>query len=120
MGLLEDIKDIGDVIKKAGDIDLYRRIVKLEGEVIDLTREKRLAGERIAELERALKFQGELKFTEPYYWIEGDPTPFCPACWDTKRVASHIVKIREPFRACKAQCPSCKHVYNLGVVGQGW
>jgi|SRR5215469_18840406 len=121
MGLIDEMKEIGDLIKKAGDIDLYRRIVSLEGEVIDLTREKRLADERIGELERALKIRGQLKFSDSYYWIEGDPSPYCPACWDSKQVLSHIVRIKEPMRHDKAQCPSCKHIYNLGIHrGSAW
>jgi hypothetical protein len=45
MGILDEMKEIGDLIKKAGDVELYRRINKLEGEVIDLSRDKRRAEE---------------------------------------------------------------------------
>jgi hypothetical protein len=67
MGLIDEMKDIADLVKKAGDIDLYRRIVNLEGEVIDLTPDKRRAEGKIEQLERALQFQGELKFRTPYF-----------------------------------------------------
>ena len=40
MGIVENIKDAADLAKKVGDIELYRKIVRLEGEVMDLTREK--------------------------------------------------------------------------------
>jgi hypothetical protein len=36
MGIIENAKDIADLIKKAGDIELYRKICALEGEIIDL------------------------------------------------------------------------------------
>jgi hypothetical protein len=65
------MKEIGDLIKKAGDIELYRRINKLEGGVIGLSRDKRQAEEKVEGLERALRFKGDLKFKDPYYWAGG-------------------------------------------------
>jgi hypothetical protein len=115
MGLLDEMKEVGDLIKKAGDIDLYRRIVKLEGEVTELTRDKRRGEDRIEELERALKFKNELKFEDPYYWLDGDPAPYCPACWSGKRQATHIVTVREQLKYDKHQCPSCKHIFDDGA-----
>jgi hypothetical protein len=90
VGILDEMKEIGDLIKKAGDIDLYRRINKLEGEVIDLTRDKRRADEKIEELERTLKFKAELVFKEPFYWLGADQTPYCPVCWESEHKAVHI------------------------------
>jgi hypothetical protein len=115
MGAVENVKEVADLIRKFNDIDLNRRILKLEEEVIDLTRDKRRAEERVEELTHALRFKTQLTFKDPYYWIDGDPNPYCPACWDTKRVAAHIVTIKEPMHYDKQQCPSCKHFYDHGV-----
>jgi len=71
MGVVENMKDVADLIKKIGDIELNRKILTLETEVLDLTRDKRRADEKVEELERALKFKNELKFKDPYYWREG-------------------------------------------------
>jgi hypothetical protein len=109
------MKDIADLVKKAGDIDLYRRIVNLEGEVIDLTPDKRRAEEKIEQLERALQFQGELKFRTPYFYAEGDPDPYCPGCWGSKRQAVRVTKVRIPSVGNCMQCPACKH--NFGYAG---
>lgn len=115
MDVVQNMKEVADLVKKFNDIELNRRILNLENEVLDLSRDKRRAGEKVEELERALKFKGELQFRDPYYWREGDPTPYCPACWDTKRMAAHIVRIKDPVRYDTVQCPSCKHVYNSGI-----
>jgi len=114
MGAVENIKEVADLIKKYNDIDLNRRILELETEVIDLTREKRRADDRIEELEKAFKFKGEMNFKDPYCWIEGDESPYCPACWNENRVVAHIVKFREPMRVAKQMCPICKNVYGYG------
>ncbi len=114
MGAVENIKEVADLVKKFNDIELNRRILKLEEEVIDLTRDKRRADDQVEELQRALKLKGELKFKDPYYWLDGDSFPYCPGCWDAKRVAVHIVTVTHPMLHHQKQCPSCKHVYEGG------
>jgi len=111
MGAVENIKEIADLIGKFHDIELNRRVLKLEEEVLDLTRDKRRAEDKVEELERALKFKGGLKFRDPYLWLDGDPAPYCPACWESKRIATHVVTIKEVNRYDKQQCASCKHIY---------
>ncbi len=117
MGILDEMKEIGDLIRKAGDIELYRRIVKLEGEVADLTREKRRGEERIEELERALKFSKQLVLKDGFYWVEGDDTPFCTACWDAKRLAIRIKRLPLPVHHHRFQCPHCETLYSHRNTG---
>ena len=112
MGVLDEMKEIGDLIKKAGDIDLYRRIVKLEGEVIDLTRDKRRADEKIEELERNLNMQKELVFRKPFFYLGGDPAPFCPGCWDAKKKAIHLVNRHVSGFGMQMVCPVCSNHYD--------
>lgn len=91
MGVVEDVKEVADLIKKFNDIDLNRRILSLENEVLDLSRDKRRAEEKVEELERSLRFKAQLQFREPFYWLENDDTPYCPACWEDKKKAVHVV-----------------------------
>jgi hypothetical protein len=114
MSMIEEVKEIADLIKKVGDADLYRRIVNLEAEVIELTRNNRHLGQKVEELQDSLKISKKLTFKDPYYWVEGDPTPYCPACWDSKKLATHIVKITHPMLHHRKECPCCKHVYEGG------
>ena len=116
MGVVENFKEVADLLKKFNDIELDRRIVKLEEEVIDLTRDKRRADDKVEELQRALKFKGELKFKDPYYRLDGDPSPYCPGCWDAKSVAVRIVTVRNPMLHDQKKCPSCNHVYEGGGI----
>jgi hypothetical protein len=90
MGAVENVKEIADLIGKFHDIELNRRILKLEEEVLDLSREKRRAEEKLEELERTLKFKGELVFKEPFYWLGTDQTPYCPVCWESEHKAVHV------------------------------
>src|SRR6266851_10197076 len=85
MGVVENMRDVADLVKKFNDIELNRRILTLENEVLDLSRERRRAEEKVEELERALRFKAELIFNEPFYWVKGDKVPFCPTCWEGKK-----------------------------------
>ena len=109
MGAVEDIRALGDLIRKYNDIELNRRILSLENEVMDLSRDKRRVEEQVEELQRALKFSKELQFKKPFFWLDGDDTPFCPGCWESKRAAIHLT--RHPQFLGQMLCPSCKHGY---------
>lgn len=93
MGLLENMKELADLIKKAGDIELYRKIVESEGEVIELTRDSRCLQETVDELKKLLALHKQMVFKEPFYWQGGDKTPYCVACWEAKKTAVHVTFI---------------------------
>ncbi len=111
MGAVENVREFSDFVKKFNDTELNRRILKLEEEVIDLSRDKRRAEERVEVLERTLRLKKDLKFKEPFYWLEGDVTPYCPACWEGKDQAVHVVFTFEQEKATRWDCPSCNHTY---------
>ena len=41
MSIINNAKEIADLIKKIGDVELYRKIIELEGEIIELTNSKK-------------------------------------------------------------------------------
>ena len=79
MSIISDVKEIVELIKKIDDAELFRKIVKLEGEVIELTKETR-------ELQEKLKIQDELNWDGRIYWLikkDGSKDgPFCQVCKD--------------------------------------
>jgi hypothetical protein len=108
MGVVENMKEMADLIKKLGDIELNRKVLTLETEVLDLTREKRRAEEKVEELERTLRFKGDLKFKEPFYWLGDDQTPYCPVCWEDKHKALHVHYSHANNHGQYWACPNCK------------
>jgi hypothetical protein len=114
MGAVENVKEVADLIRKFNDIDLNRRIVNLENEVLDLSRDKRRLEEKVEELERTLKLRKDLYFYEPFYWMKGDTTPYCPRCWEAQNAAVHVTfgHDNNGNQAYSAwQCPSCQQHY---------
>jgi DNA repair exonuclease SbcCD ATPase subunit len=116
MGAVENIKEVADLVKKFNDIELNRRILTLENEVLDLSRDKRRLEEKTEELERVLNLQREIVFDEPYFWLKGDPTPFCPACWERKRKAVHLAALFDNGKHARHDCPVCKHEYVINAA----
>jgi hypothetical protein len=119
MGVIENAKDIADLIKKVGDVELYRKINALEGEIIDLTREKRQAEQRVELLEEKLKYKTELTFKEPFWFAPNDRTPYCAACWELKTGTVHLVLRWTSNGQSSWECPVCKCRYGVpaGIYG---
>jgi hypothetical protein len=111
MGILENIKDAADLAKKVGDIELYRKIVHLEGEVMDLTRERRQAEQKIEELEKKLAVKAEMTFEVPFYYRKGDEAPFCPRCFEKDTQAVHVILQFNNEERTRWNCPDCKQSY---------
>ena len=111
MSLIENTKEIAELVKKLGNIDLYRKIVELEGEIIEISRQKLHLEQRVDELEKVTKLRAEMKFREPLYFREGDATPFCPTCFEKDEKPIHLVdygtlsggKTRWYCTACKEE-----------------
>jgi hypothetical protein len=111
MGAVENMKEVAELVKKYNDIELNRRILNLENEVLDLSREKRRAEEKIEDLERTLKFAKDLSLRQGFYWLEGDANPFCLGCWDAKRMAIHVKRLAFVKDGNRYECPHCRTLY---------
>jgi hypothetical protein len=109
VGVIENMKDVAELVKKFGDIELNRRILTLENEVLDLSREKRRAEEKIEELQQTLKIKKELIFKDNQYYLRQDDQevgPYCSLCWDRdntliRKVEHHLYGL---------SCPACVQV----------
>jgi hypothetical protein len=108
MGIIDNVREIADLVKKAGDIELYRKIVKLEGEVIELTREKRVLEEQIQQLQLQLEMAKKLTFRAPFYYAPPDEVPFCPRCWETDKKAIHLTGPLQVIAGTRYDCPECR------------
>ena len=126
MGVIENVKEIADLVKKAGDIELWRKIVYAEGEVVELSRTLRTTEDRVRELENLLRFKDKLSYKEPFFFAEGDAVPYCPSCWESGVIPVHmIIRLRTP-NTIGRECPKCKltittdHAGSPGHGVRGW
>ncbi len=90
MGIIDNAKEVADLIKVAGNTDLYRKICALEGEIIDLTRTNRHLEEQVESLQKLLEKKAKLIWDKTVYRIEGESDPYCPRCWEASEKAIHL------------------------------
>jgi hypothetical protein len=110
MSIISNAKEIADLIKNIGDIELYRKIVELEGEIIELTRKNRELEDQVDELKNLLETVKKMQFRKPFCYIEDDTTPFCPRCWEVEKLAIHLVDLHTAGSPWK--CKKCSSRYS--------
>lgn len=112
MNIIDNAKDIADLIRKIGNVELYRKIVDLQGEIVSLSTEKLRCEQENAALRERLELKGAMKFRFPYYYQDGDQNPYCRVCWETKGIAVHLDH-GEPWNPGNTQrlCQSCGQLY---------
>ena len=49
----------------------------------------------------------DLTFAEPFYYAQGDSTPFCPRCWQASKRRMHL---DEDWDRTRWECPDCHYV----------
>jgi len=108
MSLISDFKEIGAFLQKAGNIDLYNKLIAIQEknlEIMDINNKLR---EEVAKLKGALKIESSLVFKNDTYWLEEKngtkEGPFCPKCYDDEKKLIHFVKCPDPKYS---YCPKC-------------
>lgn len=85
LSIVSNAKEIAELVKKLGNIDLYRKIIDLEGEIVDLSGENHSLKQQNQDLSQKLQVRERLKFDGKVYWLEEDGKkdgPFCQRCYD--------------------------------------
>ena len=111
MGIVENAKEIADLIKKYDNIELYRKIVELEGDIIELTRQIRSLEEKNEELEKKLSLSKKMKYKKPFYFQGGDEAPFCPLCYEREEKPIHLLGPEKWDDKQRYNCPSCNKIF---------
>lgn len=117
MGLYENIKDIAQVVKKAGDIDLYSRILDAQEMAMNLQEENNKLKNEIEELKNNKSIGERLEFRNGAYFLKRenkqDDGPFCSACGDSNNNLIRLHIVQGTFEGHnKGRCPICKNWSN--------
>lgn len=72
MGVVDTLKETIGLLQKVDNIDLYRRMLDLQTQVMALVEENQTLKQRLAT-------RDELTFDANAYW-RGEEGPFCSAC----------------------------------------
>jgi hypothetical protein len=106
MGVLDNLKTIGTVLKEVGKIELYQQLLEASASLLELQNENFKLKNKITELEEKLKNKDELIFLNNAYWKKSDNDgPFCMRCWDKNQ---HLIRVQN-IQNIQYVCPECKN-----------
>jgi hypothetical protein len=116
MSVINQVREIADLVQKIGDIDLYRKIVDLQAEVVELSTQNFELQKRCKELQEELSRKQNLQHRRSIYYAEGDSIPFCPYCWESDSKLTHLfcVAMTNPELECW-ECSVCRHSYSAKI-----
>jgi len=113
MGILDNAKEVAKAVQEIQNLELYRRVLALHSDIIELVEENNRLRDENKELTNTIALKGEMTFKEPFYYRAGDETPHCPACWESKTTPVHVVFSFSNSELTRWDCPSCKHTYGV-------
>lgn len=93
MNILDNAKDIAELIKKYNDQELYQRIVDLRDEIFSLKSENLSLKEDLLSIRKQQTNEAAMIWEPPYYWkiVDGEKDgPFCQHCWDKDKKAIRL------------------------------
>jgi hypothetical protein len=117
MGILDNAKDIANAVHEAKNLDLYARVLDLNRGIMDLVEENRNLHNENVDLKKKLKLRETMTFNEPFYYQEGDKTPFCSACWEVQQLPVHLKLSQERERDLVWYCPGCRQSFTQAKLG---
>jgi hypothetical protein len=90
MGILENAKQVATAVHEIQNLELYGRVLNLHAGIIDLGEDNRKLLAELEDLNNKPRLREKMTFKEPFYYQDGDETPFCSACWEGKQSAIHL------------------------------
>jgi regulator of replication initiation timing len=78
MNILDRAKDVAQAVHEIKSLELSRRIANLHSDIVALVEENVRLNDENKELKETLRLKREMKYKEPFYFVDGDEMPFCP------------------------------------------
>jgi hypothetical protein len=111
MSILDNAKEVAKAVHEINNLELYQRVLNLHSDIIALVEENNKLRDQNKDLAKTVALKQAMKFDEPFYFQDGDKTPYCASCWESKTVAVHVVFGHNNEREIRWDCPTCKHMY---------
>ena len=114
MGLYEGIKDVAKVIQKADNVELYKQLLDLSAQALDMQNEiSRLSVEN-TELKKLRDIESRIeRHLEPYVTLKDEPIQilYCSRCWDYEQ---KLIQVKS-YNNGKFECPHCENdgIYDI-------
>jgi hypothetical protein len=117
LGILDDAKGIADAVHEIKNLELYARVLNLNSDIVALVEENNRLRDENKDLKESLRLKAEMKCEPPFYFRDGDATPYCGVCWESKMQAVHVVhQYDNKDGSTDWFCPGCRqHYVNVGI-----
>jgi reverse gyrase len=108
MSFIDDIKSVGSVLQKAGNIDIYQKLINIQTEIISLQQENNELKKELNDLKALNEFrENSFVKNDMYYILKNNRRegPYCTACLDSKE---KLIRLHSYGNAIK--CPVCSAI----------
>ncbi len=109
-----NIKDLYGILKEAGKIDEYQKILELLDDSLKNREKIEELVNKNGQLKEQLAVAGEIRFENNAYYLEQDG-PFCMHCYDSDK---KLIRLPERPGFDSLYCPSCKNYFDQGGGGR--
>ena len=110
MGLYEGIKDAIGIAQKADNIELYKQLIDLSSQALDMQTEIAKLREVNLELQKSKHTKKRLvRHEQPYLTLEGDNPKvcYCAVCWGKDEKMIQMERINRDNDQIKLFCSVC-------------
>lgn len=112
MSLYDAAKDVANILKKAGKIDEYQKILDLINDLFEKSEKIEKLKSENNRLKEQLKVSKEYEFKNNSYWNkESRDGPFCSRCFDKNKELIRIIP--NYLGSNHATCPECNKQVNF-------
>ena len=104
MGLYEGIKDVAKIAQQADNIDLYKKLLDLSAQALEMQDEIRKLKEENAKLKRIEGIGNRLiRHSQPYITLKGDSKQikYCAVCWGSNHKMIQMKEADPNLFSCK-------------------
>ena len=109
MGFYDAFKDVLTVAQKADNVELYRQLLDLNAQALEMQEEITRLKEENADLKRQKDIEKNIEYhVDAFITRKSDEKPikYCAACWADKK---KLVPLQYGLNCVdQYQCPSCK------------
>jgi hypothetical protein len=114
-GTLSMLKEARESAKRSDDNDLKDKLSEVFDSVLEIKEVVGNLKEENGELRRQLQARASLKWDtgRKLYFVDGDPDPFCPSCFDLHARQVRLHPIYTGGSHWKDECKICKSQYQF-------
>jgi len=126
MSFVDNIKEVVKIVQQIDNTELYRKLLDVQAEILEITEQLKSKDEKIKELEKALQLKGKMICENSAYFIVDENQnktdgPFCTKCFDVDHIICRLInapKHGEGHQWEWVQCPKCKVPFRSRKIGE--